>query len=198
MEDLAAADRALVVSRGLQPGNGDGAGAEAEGDLRPVCRGVLDRRLRARAARPRPDRRPDRGDPAGWPDGRPASTPLWPAWPARWAGRRSSAARRLPAASDNALALPRSLPEALTPLLFIVPGQLLVEATAQRRGLSPDAPDGLGKVTLNALIGVSSCARSRREATVASAGWPGLPVEEHLDDLGHAHASVGHVPWPRL
>lgn len=48
----------------------------------------------------------------------------------------------------GALALPHSLPEALTPLLFVVPGQLLVEATALRRGVSPDAPDGLGKVTL--------------------------------------------------
>lgn len=48
---------------------------------------------------------------------------------------------------ERALALPSVLPEALTPLLFIVPGQLLVEATAQRRGVSPDAPTGLGKVT---------------------------------------------------
>ena len=48
---------------------------------------------------------------------------------------------------EGALALRSALPEALTPLQFIVPGQLLVEATAQRRGLSPDAPVGLGKVT---------------------------------------------------
>ena len=48
----------------------------------------------------------------------------------------------------DALSLPHSLPESLTPLLFVVPGQLLVEATAVRRGISPDAPDGLGKVTL--------------------------------------------------
>ena len=48
----------------------------------------------------------------------------------------------------GALALPHSLPESLTPLLFVVPGQLLVEATALRRGVSPDAPTGLGKVTL--------------------------------------------------
>jgi glucosamine--fructose-6-phosphate aminotransferase (isomerizing) len=48
---------------------------------------------------------------------------------------------------DGALALAAMLPEALTPLLFVVPGQLLVEATAQERGLSPDAPVGLGKVT---------------------------------------------------
>ena len=48
----------------------------------------------------------------------------------------------------DAFALPHSLPEALTPLLFVVPGQLLVEATAMRRGVDPDAPEGLGKVTL--------------------------------------------------
>jgi glutamine---fructose-6-phosphate transaminase (isomerizing) len=48
----------------------------------------------------------------------------------------------------EALSLPHSLPEALTPLLFVVPGQLLVEAVATERGVNPDAPDGLGKVTL--------------------------------------------------
>jgi glucosamine--fructose-6-phosphate aminotransferase (isomerizing) len=40
------------------------------------------------------------------------------------------------------------VPEALSPLLLVVPGQLLVEATARRRGISPDSPVGLGKVTL--------------------------------------------------
>jgi len=48
---------------------------------------------------------------------------------------------------EGALALSSVLPEALTPILYIVPGQYLVEATAQRRGVSPDAPVGLGKVT---------------------------------------------------
>jgi glutamine---fructose-6-phosphate transaminase (isomerizing) len=48
----------------------------------------------------------------------------------------------------EALSLPASLSEALTPLLFVVPGQLLVEAVATERGVNPDAPDGLGKVTL--------------------------------------------------
>ena len=47
----------------------------------------------------------------------------------------------------DALALPSALPEALTPLQFVVPGQLLVEATARARGVDPDAPVGLGKVT---------------------------------------------------
>lgn len=49
---------------------------------------------------------------------------------------------------SGALALPLDLPEELTPLVYIVPGQLLVEATARARGVSPDAPQGLGKVTL--------------------------------------------------
>jgi glucosamine--fructose-6-phosphate aminotransferase (isomerizing) len=50
-------------------------------------------------------------------------------------------------AHPGALALPTLLPEALTPLQFVVPGQLLVEATARARGLDPDAPAGLGKIT---------------------------------------------------
>jgi glucosamine--fructose-6-phosphate aminotransferase (isomerizing) len=53
-------------------------------------------------------------------------------------------ARRWP----NALVLPGNLPEALSPLAFAVAGQLLVEAVARRRGLDPDAPPGLNKVTL--------------------------------------------------
>jgi glutamine---fructose-6-phosphate transaminase (isomerizing) len=46
------------------------------------------------------------------------------------------------------LPLPRSLPEGLTPLATILPGQLLAEAVARRRGHDPDAPPGLQKVTL--------------------------------------------------
>ena len=41
-----------------------------------------------------------------------------------------------------------ALPECLTPLALILPGQLLAEAVAVRLGLSPDAPTGLSKVTL--------------------------------------------------
>lgn len=49
---------------------------------------------------------------------------------------------------EDALALPIDLPEMLSPLAFAVAGQLLVEAIARRRGLDPDAPRGLNKVTL--------------------------------------------------
>ena len=47
-----------------------------------------------------------------------------------------------------ALPLPADLPEALASLATIIPGQLLAEAVARRRGYDPDAPPGLRKVTL--------------------------------------------------
>ena len=53
-----------------------------------------------------------------------------------------------PVAADDGLALELNMPEMLTPLPFAVAGQLLVEAVARRRGVDPDAPPGLGKVTL--------------------------------------------------
>ncbi|HEX5039742.1 MAG TPA: SIS domain-containing protein [Candidatus Limnocylindria bacterium] len=52
------------------------------------------------------------------------------------------------ASTPAALSLSDRLPEILTPLVYVVPGQLIVEATARAMGLSPDAPQGLGKVTL--------------------------------------------------
>ena len=51
------------------------------------------------------------------------------------------------AGRPGALSLALDLPEALTPIPYIVPCQLLVEDVARRRGVSPDAPDGLNKVT---------------------------------------------------
>lgn len=46
------------------------------------------------------------------------------------------------------LALPLDLPEPLTPAALVLPGQLLAAAVAHRRGVDPDAPPGLQKVTL--------------------------------------------------
>ena len=46
------------------------------------------------------------------------------------------------------LPIPADLPEGLSPLATILPGQLLAEAVARRRGFDPDAPPGLQKVTL--------------------------------------------------
>ena len=51
------------------------------------------------------------------------------------------------AAHPGALSLPAPLPESLTPLVYVVPGQLVVETVARERGINPDAPVGLGKVT---------------------------------------------------
>jgi glucosamine 6-phosphate synthetase-like amidotransferase/phosphosugar isomerase protein len=50
------------------------------------------------------------------------------------------------AACRSALPGP-SLPEHLAPFALIVPGQLLAEALARAKGIDPDAPRGLGKVT---------------------------------------------------
>jgi glutamine---fructose-6-phosphate transaminase (isomerizing) len=47
-----------------------------------------------------------------------------------------------------ALAALGDLPECLTPLALVIPGQLLAEAVAVSLGLSPDRPVGLSKVTL--------------------------------------------------
>jgi glucosamine--fructose-6-phosphate aminotransferase (isomerizing) len=48
---------------------------------------------------------------------------------------------------ERSLALAVDLPEALTPPVYALPGQLLAEAVARRRGLDPDRPEGLRKVT---------------------------------------------------
>jgi glucosamine--fructose-6-phosphate aminotransferase (isomerizing) len=56
---------------------------------------------------------------------------------------------RLAAACTHALPGPR-LPEWLSPLGLIVPGQLLTEALARRLGIDPDRPRGLNKVTQTA------------------------------------------------
>ncbi len=47
----------------------------------------------------------------------------------------------------RALAIAETVPEPLTPIAYVVPGQLLAESVARRRGLDPDAPAGLSKVT---------------------------------------------------
>ena len=46
------------------------------------------------------------------------------------------------------LPLPGDLPDSLAPLATILPGQLLAEVVARRRGYDPDSPPGLRKVTL--------------------------------------------------
>ena len=47
----------------------------------------------------------------------------------------------------GSLHMAESLPEALTPIVYALPGQLLAEAVGRRRGLNPDQPGGLHKVT---------------------------------------------------
>jgi glucosamine--fructose-6-phosphate aminotransferase (isomerizing) len=56
------------------------------------------------------------------------------------ADRIEGAAYRVP--------VPKPTPALLSPLLSVVPGQLFAWALARSRGLDPDAPHGLAKVTL--------------------------------------------------
>jgi glucosamine--fructose-6-phosphate aminotransferase (isomerizing) len=52
------------------------------------------------------------------------------------------------AQADAAVRLPSEVPEWLSPITSVVPGQLLALHLALGRGLDPDAPRGLSKVTL--------------------------------------------------
>jgi glucosamine--fructose-6-phosphate aminotransferase (isomerizing) len=47
----------------------------------------------------------------------------------------------------HALSLDAPTTEALTPMAYVIPGYLLAEALARRRGINPDAPAGLRKIT---------------------------------------------------
>ena len=52
------------------------------------------------------------------------------------------------AAAEHYLPVPAPPLPILTPLLSVAPGQLLAWALAQARGLDPDSPSGLSKITL--------------------------------------------------
>jgi glutamine---fructose-6-phosphate transaminase (isomerizing) len=52
------------------------------------------------------------------------------------------------AGADYTLPVPRPPFPLLAPLLSVAPGQLLAWALAQAKGLDPDRPSGLSKVTL--------------------------------------------------
>lgn len=51
------------------------------------------------------------------------------------------------AVAGRSIAIEHSLPEYLTPLPFVVPGQLVAEQVSRARGFSPDEPPGLRKIT---------------------------------------------------
>ena len=44
--------------------------------------------------------------------------------------------------------LPRKLPEILTPIPYIIPAQIFAACLAHQKGLNPDHPRTLSKVTL--------------------------------------------------
>ena len=51
-------------------------------------------------------------------------------------------------AAQYRLAVPEAPSPVLAPLLSVVPGQLFAGALAQAKGLNPDRPAGLTKVTI--------------------------------------------------
>jgi glucosamine--fructose-6-phosphate aminotransferase (isomerizing) len=79
--------------------------------------------------------------------------PMGPAIDEATAAARARGARpwligRAGASDDErALALAPDLPESLTPLAYVLPGQLLTDLLAAKLGVNPDAPAGLAKVT---------------------------------------------------
>lgn len=52
------------------------------------------------------------------------------------------------ATGGRVLGLALDLPDTLSPAALVLPGQLLAEAVARRRGLDPNAPRGLTKITV--------------------------------------------------
>jgi len=59
-----------------------------------------------------------------------------------------SANREVGARATRVIRLPRRLPEVLTPIPYIVPAQLFAGCLAAQKGLNPDQPRTLHKVTL--------------------------------------------------
>jgi glutamine---fructose-6-phosphate transaminase (isomerizing) len=51
------------------------------------------------------------------------------------------------AESSRALRMPAGIDEALAPIPYIIPGQLFAALLAEAKGLNPDAPRSLSKVT---------------------------------------------------
>ena len=52
--------------------------------------------------------------------------------------------------AQSAMRLPRGMPEWLTPMVAVVPGQIFAMSVADVKGFSLDAPLGLTKVTITA------------------------------------------------
>lgn len=152
-EAIAAADRALVASRGYNYATAlemalklkETAGVFAEGystaDLEHGPVALAEPDLPVVVIRP--------DGPIGHAiDG--AIARVWAAGVQPWViGSRSPAVEGPADVARNGrrILLPFDLPEALSPLAFVIPGQLLAESAARRRGRDPDRLPSLTKVT---------------------------------------------------
>jgi glucosamine--fructose-6-phosphate aminotransferase (isomerizing) len=57
--------------------------------------------------------------------------------------------RQVEGCATRVIRLPRKLKEVLTPIPYIVPGQLFAAYLAEQKGLDPDRPRTLHKITSN-------------------------------------------------
>ena len=154
--------RASRTSRGRSrmPGGCSSSDAEPSSPPRERSRSSSSRpvasprsRLRPRTSRTARSRRSTRSSPCGR---SPPTTRRCPqssrpssvhAKQARRSSRAAMRRSRFPARSTSSRA-PRHRSPLLSPLLSIVPGQLFAWALSRARGLDPDSPRGLSKVTL--------------------------------------------------
>ena len=138
---IADADGLIAVGRGVPDAGGAGGRAEAARGRGRAGRGMVGGRLPPRPGHRGPVRSPDAGGERRRPGRR-----------RRGGAGGAAGARRLPVlrlADDPAATLPYpgDLPEPLRALPAVVRAQQLALALALRRGLDPDEPSGLSKVT---------------------------------------------------
>ena len=149
--DLAAAHAdARACSRArprLQLRERSRVGAQAAGAGAGRCHAVFGRRLRARAPGPGGARHPGAGRGPERPRARSPGRPVDPVegrpWGAPPGDSDSAAARQI----DGGLALPDGIPPWLAPIVEILPAQLYAYHLTVARGLDPDHPRSIKKVT---------------------------------------------------
>ena len=114
--------------------------------------------------------------------------------------------RALGAGDARCCRWPAALPEWLSPLAAIVPGQLLALHLALAKGFDPDQPRGLHKVTrtvIDAWVTLLSCASFRHQCLGNPAGTGGSYAKPGMlpsDAAPQWHECPAHVPshcWPR-
>ena len=98
----------------------------------------------------------------------------------------------------GALVTPDEVPEELTPVTFVAAGQLLVEAVAREARGQSRCAERPRQGDADALTRQELRVRSMRAATVASAGWPGSHVSITSTISAMRIRAWVMLAWPRL